>query len=127
MAPKRHRASTSSSELFDRRCIVDVEASKRFHELAVKRNLIPELGLKLFCSQQHEIFLTIRDRGWGEFVQNPEAAIVPLVREFYANMDESSLSVLVRGKIVKFDHSTVNRFYKFLDIDNDEYGTCMNK
>lgn len=125
MAPKRHRASTSS-ELFDRHRFVDIEASKRYHESVVKRNLIPERGLKPCCSNQREIFLIIRDQGWEDFVKQPEAAVVSLVREFYANMDESSLSVIVRGKLVKFDHSTINRFYKLPNIDNDEYSTYIN-
>lgn len=28
---------------------------------------------------------------------------------------------------MKFDHSTINRFYKLLDIDIDKYSTYMNE
>ena len=48
------------------------------------------------------------------------------MQEFYANISESNLLVFVKGKLVSFDNSTINRFYKLSDIDNDEYSTYMS-
>ena len=64
----------------------------------------------------------MKSRKWKELVKHPEAAVVPLVREFYANMKEHrNFRVFVRGKIVPFDRTTINRYYKLSNIVNDEY------
>ena len=46
----------------------------------------------------------VTKRKWEELVKHPEAAIVPVVREFYVNMQEHrTLWVFVLGKMVPFD------------------------
>ena len=64
----------------------------------------------------------IANKGWGKFVQHPEPAVVPVIHEFYANVAEhQNFKVFVRGKMVPFDRSTINKYYELLDIENDEY------
>ena len=64
----------------------------------------------------------IANRGWRKFVQHPEPAVVPVVREFYVNAAEhQNFKVFVRSKMILFDHSTINRYYELPDIENDEY------
>ena len=64
----------------------------------------------------------VKNRKWEELVRHPEAAIVPVVREFYVNMQEHrNLWVFVLGKMVPFDKTIINRYYKLANINNDRY------
>ena len=55
-------------------------------------------------------------------VKHLEAAVVPVVREFYANVEEHrNFRVFVRGKWVPFDRTTINRHDNLPNINNDEY------
>ena len=55
-------------------------------------------------------------------VKHPEAAVVPVVREFYANVEEHrNFRVFVRDRWVPFDWTTINRHYNLPNINNDEY------
>ena len=55
-------------------------------------------------------------------MQQPEAAIMSLVREFYVNAKENEdFKVFFRGKWVFFDRSTINRFNQLPDINDDKY------
>ena len=54
--------------------------------------------------------------------EHPDPAVVPIVREFYANGKErDDLRVFVRGKWVKFDRTTINHYYGLVDIEDDHY------
>ena len=58
---------------------------------------------------------------WKNFCQHPSVAIVPLVKEFYANFDGGSRnSVYVRGKRVDISGVAINKVYRLDDVD-DEY------
>ena len=51
-----------------------------------------------------------------------DPAVVLVVREFYANgLERDEFSIMVRGKSVPFDRSTINRYYGLADIEDDEY------
>ena len=64
----------------------------------------------------------IKDYKWEVLRDHPEPAVVPVVREFYANgMERNGFTVTVRGKSVSFDHSTINRYYGLANFENDEY------
>ncbi|GMN69096.1 hypothetical protein TIFTF001_038155 [Ficus carica] len=53
--------------------------------------------------------------------QHPSVAIIPLVKEFYANFDDGSPnSVYVRGKRVDISGATINKVYRLDDVE-DEY------
>ena len=65
--------------------------------------------------------MQIQNKGWQALVQQPEAAVMSLVRESYANAKEhDDFKIFVRGKWVSFDRSIINHFYQLPDID-DEY------
>ena len=50
-----------------------------------------------------------------------------MVREFYVNAYEHQGSVArVRGKVVAFDRTTLNRFYRLEDIEYDEYSAYLD-
>lgn len=95
---------------------VNVAAKKRFEEM-LKREPLPERGfeadmgkLPLFVS------VVITNDGWESFCQKPESAIIPLVREFYANLQDNDLfQTKVRGKWIDWSPNAINEFY---DIPN---------
>lgn len=63
----------------------------------------------------------------GHFCAQPEAAVIPVVKEFYANVVEHENGVaFCRGKRVPFDSHAINRFYNTPDIENDEYTQYNN-
>ena len=56
-------------------------------------------------------------RGWRQFLAQPEPAVVPVVKEFYANvLEHRGKVVLVRGKMVPFHVEAINAFYQTPDI-----------
>ena len=64
----------------------------------------------------------IWERKWNDFCAQPLAAIVPVVREFYANaLDHEHQKVFVKGIRENFSGQAINKFFKVLNIDNDEY------
>ena len=123
MAPKRSRTSTRC----DTTKFVSLAASNRYETSLLKKVPIRERGFNLptgaFCSLDHEF----NRRGWGKFCKQPPAAILPMVREFYANAYEHHGSVaIVRGKAVASDRTMLNRFYGLEDIEYDEYSTYVD-
>ena len=51
----------------------------------VKKGAIQERGLYVTVDS---VSYQVKKRKWEELVKHPEAVIMPLVREFYANMEE---------------------------------------
>ena len=71
---------------------------------------------------QHKVNWTIDANRWEILCKHLEPAVVPIVREFYANGKErDEFRVFVRGKWVKFDCSTINHYYGLADIEDDQY------
>ena len=70
----------------------------------------------------------IHQRGWTEFYKQPQATILPLVREFYANAFEHQGSVAqVPGKLVKFNCTTLKWYYSLQDIKYDEHSAYVSE
>ena len=51
----------------------------------MKRGMIQERGLYVTMDS---VFRQVKNRKWEELVKHLEASVVPMVREFYANMEE---------------------------------------
>ena len=65
---------------------------------------------------------TIDANKWEILYEHPDPAVVPIVRDFYANGKErDDLRVFVRGKWVKFDRTTINHYYDLNDLEDDQY------
>ena len=65
---------------------------------------------------------------WSEFCAQPKAAIVPIVREFYANAPEhDNRKVFVRGKQVNFSGKAINIFFKLPNIEKDGYTAFISR
>ena len=75
---------------------------------------------------QHRVNWTIDANRWEILCKHPEPAVVPIVKEFYANGKErDEFRVFVRGKWVKFDRTTINRYYGLADIEDDQYQALL--
>ena len=117
-----------SKLVFDTEKFVSEEAQTRFHASVVKRNPIAERGLCVKGVNQPSIQNNFRARKWDEFCNQPKVAIVPIVREFYANaLEHNNRKVFVRGKWVSFSGRAINQFFKVPDIDKDEYNAFIGK
>ena len=107
---------------------VSEEAQARYFEYVSGRNLIAERGLTITPTGYPTIAHVIRERKWNEFCTQPKAAIVPIVREFYANAPEhDNRKVFVRGKQVNFSGKAINRFFKLPDIEKDGYNAFISR
>lgn len=120
---KKQKSNTSTAveaeEEYDAKKFVSLAAQKRYLASVVKKGAIQERGLYV---SMDSVSQQVKRRKWEELVKHPEAAVVPLVREFYANMKEHrNFRVFVRGKMVPFDRTTINRYYKLSNIENDAY------
>ena len=125
MAPrsKKRKGSTSTvaklEKEYDASKFVSSAGQKRYVASVVKKRAIQERGLYVTMDS---VSYQVKKRKWEELVKHPEAAIVPVVREFYANMEEHrNFQVFMRGKIVPFDRTTINKYYNLPNIDNDGY------
>ena len=67
-----------------------------------------------------------KKNGWEKLVAQPEPAIVPMVREFYANAIEHHDYRIVMGKQVPFDKTIISQYFGVSNIDNDEYLIAIN-
>ena len=124
MAPKKRQKGQSSStaepeQEYDKTKFVSFGAQKKYLENSVKRGMIQERGLYVTMDSVSKI---VKNRKWEKLVKHPEATVVPVVREFYANVEEHrNFRVFVRGRWVPFDQTTINRHYNLPNINNDEY------
>ncbi|GMN60647.1 hypothetical protein TIFTF001_029734 [Ficus carica] len=100
-------------------------ARNMFNDFTTRRNLWPERGFVYMSSDTlgypEYIYSVIFKNNWKNIYQHPSVAIVPLVKEFYANIDGGSPnSVYVRGKRVDISGSAINKVYRLDDVE-DEY------
>ncbi|PON97548.1 hypothetical protein TorRG33x02_067500 [Trema orientale] len=122
MAPKRKTTfstSSSSSSSYIKKRFVSAKAEKRYTTFVTVKSPIQEWG---FEDPGEEIEAIIATRKWQEFTKQPEPGTYEISAEFYVNAKEhNDFKVFVRDKWVSFHRSTINRYYKLPDIDNDEY------
>lgn len=109
---------------WDRSKFVSEEAQIRYYESVEGRPLIAERGLTITQGGFPALWSTIQQRGWGAFCAQPSPAVVPLVREFYANAPaHENGKVFVRGKRVSFSGKAINKLFGLPEIGRDGYTT----
>ncbi|XP_075492501.1 uncharacterized protein LOC142530555 [Primulina tabacum] len=98
-------------------------ARARFEHAKVHRNPIAERGFfRLFEDRHAETLGALERRGWVKFGEQPKAAVVSVVREFYANASEQiDGKAFVRGRLVTFDSLTINALLETADVDDSEF------
>lgn len=97
------------------------EAYNRY-ELFKSRVVLVERRFPTFYLTFLESFLNaINDLGWEMFCHKREQAIVPIVKEFYAHIDQvEGYTTLVRGKIVDWSPKAINQLFH---LQSFEYAT----
>ena len=116
---------SSSSSNFDMSKVISKEASKRYRKLE-KFKFIKEKG---FAKPNGMLKREVQIKGWTKLCKHPEAAIAPVVREFYANLcGEQDGKVFVRGNWVSFDKKkkVINEHYKLLEENYDQFKSLCN-
>ncbi|KAJ4715171.1 DEAD-box ATP-dependent RNA helicase 56-like isoform X2 [Melia azedarach] len=112
MAPKRTRKSTQ----VDSQKFVSAKASERYINSLCNKIPISERGLDILEYSSKSI---INSRKWQHFCEQPSAAIIPLVREFYANAREHTHGrIRIRGKEVRFDKDAINAYFSLPSIED---------
>ncbi|CAK9314354.1 unnamed protein product [Citrullus colocynthis] len=124
---KRPRSVSSSEGGFNRHKFINKDAADRYQKYVAKSSVIPERGLAPCEVHQPQLFENIMQRSWSGFVKQPEAAVIPIVREFYANMVEGNSRSFVRGRRVPFDALTINQYYHLPNFERDEYDIYTNE
>lgn len=112
-------------EDYDNSRFISGNAAFRYESPILQKNLILE---REFHNPRGRVENIINNRKWHHFFLTPSPIIIPLIREFYANLPEhSNEAVFVRGKWVNFDKTTINQLYLLEDIDIDEYFVFINQ
>ena len=98
---------------FDETKFVSENAQNRYYDPVSNQNMIAKRGLCVTGINWPTITTNIRERKWDSFCAQPQAAIVPVVREFYANVPEHHhRKVFMRGKQVDFNGHAINVFFQ---------------
>ena len=109
----------SSSQSYNASKFVSFATQERYTS---QRQLKPIQEKRLIQNLEKDVKKTIKDYKWELLCDHSNPAVVLVVREFYANgLEQDGFSIMVRGKSVPFDRSTINRYYGLADIEDDEY------
>lgn len=122
---KKHVARKSSAATK----FVSDEAAEKFEKVVSKRPLHLEKGFVLHetttMGYTKPVYSVITIHNWRHFCRQPEEALIPLVREFYANFPEGQPeAVEVRGMSVDFRPSDINHLYR-LEEGEDNYANLI--
>ena len=115
----RKSKAASTSQSFDALKFVSFATQERYTS-HLKLKSIQERGLVQIL--EYEVKKVILDNKQELFCEHPDLIVVPKVRKFYANgIKQDGLIVIVQGKPIPFDRTTINQYYGLTDIDNGEY------
>lgn len=118
MAPRKSKASTLSSAPFDQERFVNEKAAKQYVVDLSRKSLVAERGLQV---TDFEFENTLMEFGWGRLVEHPRPAVIPIVREFYANAQfHNEYQVMVRGRVVEFSQERISSLYGLTTYASDE-------
>ena len=68
------------------------------------------------------VTLAAAKRGWLEFCNHPRDPVLPLVKEFYANLlGQDQRTIWVRNTLVPLDSRAINAFYNLPSNVDCEY------
>ena len=117
--PPKQKSVAGSTQSFDSTKFLSYETQKKYTDQK-KIHVIQERGL--VQKLQHRVNWTIDANKWEILCEHPDPAVVPIVREFYANgKEKDEFRVFVRGKWVKFDRTTINNYYGLSNLQDDQY------
>ena len=74
------------------------------------------------------IYNAAAKRGWLEFCNHPRDPVLPVVKEFYANLvSPDQHNIWVRNTLVPLDSRIINAFYNLYAEINCEYAKLLDK
>lgn len=81
---------------------------------------MPERGLRPHETATN-LAAMIESQCWGKFTDQPKPTVFSIVKEFYVNAKEIEGRVVqVKGKMVSYDKSSFNAYYRTPDIQGDD-------
>ena len=98
------RYKRTASRLKDPSCFQSYHAEEKYEEFIEPHKILEEKGLH-FPSQPTGIVQTVHNvaakRGWLEFCNHPRDPMLPIVKEFYANLvSPGQHNIWVRNSLV---------------------------
>ncbi|XP_073045904.1 uncharacterized protein [Primulina eburnea] len=123
MASKRSKVTRGASSSRSTPSIfVNDRARERFEQAKLHRKPIPERGCTSWILDNIFEEFQVAGRGWTNFLAQPNAAVVPVVREFYANAPEGTENkARVRGRQVPYDPKTINDLLGLPAVDDSVF------
>ncbi|XP_073060025.1 uncharacterized protein [Primulina eburnea] len=123
MASKRSKVTRGTSSSRSTPSIfVNDRARERWEHAKLHRKPIPERGCTSWILDNVFEELEVAGRGWTNFLAQPNAAVVPVVREFYANAPEGTENkARVRGRQVPYDPKTINDLLGLPAVDDSVF------
>lgn len=98
----------------------DDKARTRFSQLEGKKGIKE----RMVTMSKGKPVSTIKALKWTKFVnKEPTCCVLPIVKEFYANIPSSPYQdqVFVRGMYVTFSSKAINAYYNLKDLEDDAY------
>ncbi|KAH0669753.1 hypothetical protein KY285_023909 [Solanum tuberosum] len=96
----------------------------------IRRGIIDERGIdssSLDNDQIMNVLVRIERLKWSKIAKNPEAAVLMIVQEFYANMDVENLTSIVRGNIIPFNKEVINELYDTPQCDDHVFQELLEE
>ncbi|KAL5564746.1 hypothetical protein UlMin_027910 [Ulmus minor] len=111
---------------------VSSESQERYNSETCNRSFCGEKGFHFKeaddLGMPRFVCSVVESRSWRDFAKHPQPAVIPVVREFYANFPNDAAEwVYVRGSRVSFDSRTINSFFQLQDEDDgfEEYVNAL--
>ncbi|EOY20277.1 Uncharacterized protein TCM_045664 [Theobroma cacao] len=124
MAQKRSKQSSSGS--FDRSKFVSAYVLSRYHTSLINKVPISKRGIDIPILPYEEIHQMLQELHWQLFSNQPEAVVMLVVQEFYANAVKHVDGVaFVHSKQVPFHNQVINAFFGTPNIEKDECGQYL--
>ena len=113
---KREAIASQPREPYDTTRFISEVAWERYSQKVHFRNILSERNINLFVTKYDEFRRELIRRNWHKaLTQHMDRHIdMALVKEFYSNLydheDKSPKQIWVRGKLIKFDATSLNAF-----------------
>lgn len=107
-----------------------LEAKNQFRTVTGEKNVIPEKGFHSDCLVPTTSFTFISNvvtsLQWEKFFAPRGLPDIDLIREFYANLWETSSSVMyIHGRMVPFSAQAINNLFSLPTLAQDGYAAAL--
>ena len=125
------RYKKTASHIKDPSHFQSYHAEEKYEEVIEPRKILEEKGFQ-FPEQLTGIVQTIHNivakGGWLEFCNHPRDPVLPVVKEFNANLvSPDQHNIWVRNTLVPLDSRVINAFYNLPAETNYEYAKLLDK